>query len=189
MLVCYSMPMAEPTFIHPKQLWHDLGLRADQTVVHLGCGAGFYIIPAAHIVGRHGKVVGIDVLATMLEEVEGRARRAGLADVVHTVRANLEESRGSTLADTSADWVLVANILHQSDPPKILAEAKRLLRPAGKVVVIEWAVAATPLGPPSTKRVAEHVVRDVAEQVGLHIERSFKPSPYHYGLVLSELAS
>lgn len=181
--------MAEPSFIHPEQLWRDLGLRADQTVVHLGCGAGFYIIPAAHIVGRHGKVVGVDVLANMLEEVEGRAGRAGVADIVHTVRANLEEERGSTLPENSADWVLVANILHQSDPPKILTEARRLLRPAGKVVVIEWDVAATPLGPPNPKRIAEHEVRSVAEQVGLHVERSFKPSPYHYGVVLSELTS
>lgn len=178
--------MAEASFIHPEQLWREVGLRADQTVVHLGCGAGFYLIPAAHMVGRHGKVIGVDVQANLLEEVEGRARRDGLSDTVHTIRANLEEPRGSTLPDTSADWVLVANILHQSDPPKILTEARRLLRPAGRILVIEWSVAASPFGPPTAQRLTEQHVRTVAEQVGLHVERTLTPSPYHYGLLLTE---
>lgn len=178
--------MPEPSFIRPDDIWREIGLRADQVIVHLGCGPGFYLIPAARIVGKHGKAIGVDILTSMLEEVEGRSRHANVGETVQTVRANLEDSSGSTLPPDSADWVLVANILHQSNPEKILQEAHRLLRAAGKVVIIEWDTAATPLGPPADKRVPESHVRALAEQLGLALDRAFKPSPYHYGLIFSE---
>jgi len=180
--------MGGTSFIRPQELWQTLGLRADQTVVHLGCGAGFYLIPAAKIVGKHGKVIGLDVLTNMLEEAEGRARRSGVGEIVETVRANLEEVEGSTLPAQSADWVLVANILHQAAPAALLREAKRVVRNSGTVVVIEWDTAATPLGPPAEKRVGRAVVVSVAQEQGLTVQRFFNPSPYHYGILLTPAA-
>jgi ubiquinone/menaquinone biosynthesis C-methylase UbiE len=177
--------MAEAkSFIQPEELWREVGLQAGQIVVHLGCGAGFYVVPAAKIVGDSGKVIGIDLLAPLLEETEGRAKRQGVSEVVHTIRANLDLPQGSTLAAASADWVLVANILHQSDPAAILAEAARIIRPAGKVAVLDWDVVATPLGPPAEVRVAPAVAKQQAEAAGLVVTKEWRPSPYHYGLLL-----
>lgn len=180
--------MSDPSFIRPDALWRELGLRANQRVVHLGCGAGFYIIPAAKIVGKHGKVFGIDVRGAMLEEAEGRARHEGVADVVETIRADLESSKSSTLPASKADWVLVANILHQAQPDKVLAEARRVLRKDGTAVIIEWDTAATPLGPPADQRISRQHVGEVAESVGLRVDHFFAPSPYHYGIVLKPAA-
>lgn len=178
------MPSAPSTsFIRPDEFWQSVGLRAGQKIVHFGCGAGFYLIPAARLVGKDGRVIGIDLMANMLSEVESRARREGVGDIVRTVRANLELRNGSTLLSGSADLVLLANILHQSDPEKILAEARRILVRGGCVVVVEWAVTATPLGPPHDKRVTSPDMQAVAVRLGLKLEKEFSPSPYHYGLV------
>ncbi|MGH9857555.1 MAG: class I SAM-dependent methyltransferase, partial [Acidobacteriota bacterium] len=124
-------------FIRPEALWKEVGLRAEQTVVHLGSGAGFYIIPAAKIVGSHGRAIAIDIRSDMLTEVENRARQKGVENV-KTMRANLENKPGSDLPDNTADWVLVANILHQSDPQRILREAHRVCAMNGHIVVVEW---------------------------------------------------
>ena len=177
--------MAETqSFIHPEALWREVGLAAGQTVVHLGCGAGFYLVPAASMVGADGKVIGIDLMADLLEEAEGRARREGVDGVVQTIRANLENPEGSTLETDMADWVLVANILHQSSPPAILAEAARVVKPTGQVLVIDWNTAASPLGPPAEVRVSEGAAREHAEAAGLAVTKAWRPSPYHYGLLL-----
>lgn len=176
------------SFIRPDEFWRRLGLRAQQTVVHLGCGPGFYLIPAARMVGLAGKAIGVDVRSEMLAEVENRARRAGVEKVVTTLRANLEGSGGSGVAGRSADWVLVANILHQADPRKILNEAKRVVHTSGSVVVVEWDVVATPMGPPPDQRIDRTEVLRVAESVGLHADKTFAPSPYHYGLVFTNAA-
>jgi ubiquinone/menaquinone biosynthesis C-methylase UbiE len=173
------------SFIRPEDLWREIGIQAGQTIVHLGCGAGFYLIPAAKLVGRMGKVIGIDLMPHLLEEAESRARRENISDIVHTIRANLEEDSGSTLADNIADWVLVANILHQSDPVAILTEAKRLSKDSGRIIVIEWDIVATPLGPPPDQRIAKNRVREHASSIGLNVEKEFSPSPYHYGIIFT----
>ena len=176
--------MNEQSFIRPDELWHNLGLRAGATVVHLGCGPGFYLVPAAQIVGATGKVIGIDIQAHLLAEAEGRAERSGVGEIVHTVRANLETDKGSTLPPGSADWVLVANILHQASPPAILGEAARVVRSTGVVVVVEWDVGASPFGPPNEARIAKPEALAAAQNHGLTLTAEFKPSPYHYGLLL-----
>lgn len=177
--------MESETFIRPEKLWRTVGIRADQTIVHLGCGAGFYLIPAAHQVGKKGKVIGIDIRPDMLAEAESRAKRAGVAEIVHTMRANLENKQSNPVKAHTADWVLIANILHQAQPEKILNEAKRIAKQEGSIVVVEWDTVATPLGPPQEKRVEKNQVMALAQQVGLSIKREFSPSPYHYGLILS----
>lgn len=176
--------MNEQSFIRPDDLWHNLGLRAGQTVVHLGCGPGFYLVPAAHIVGSSGRVIGIDIQAHLLAEAEGRAQRAGVGDIVHTSRANLETEKGSALEGASADWVLVANILHQAVPAAILGEAARIVRPGGSVVLVEWDVGASPFGPPTEVRIAKPDALAASKATGLTLSSEFKPSPYHYGLIL-----
>ena len=177
------MQEAEDSFIHPEKLWRELGLAAGQSVVHLGCGAGFYLVPAAKLVGVGGKAIGIDLLPDLLTETEDRAQREGVAPIVKTIRANLELANGSTLPDRSIDWVLAANILHQSDPQKILQEAARIVTQEGTVLAVEWDTVATPLGPPTEQRIAKQEVEKIATGIGLTNDRSFAPSPYHYGLI------
>lgn len=175
--------MSDTSFIRPVELWRTLGLRAGHVVVHLGCGPGFYLIPAAKMVGAAGKAIGVDIRTEMLAEVENRARRENIEDVVVTVRANLEENGGSKITAASGDWVLVANILHQADMQKIIAEAKRIMRPGGRIVVVEWDVVATPMGPPAETRIFRGDVVALGESLGLVAEKLFAPSPYHYGIV------
>lgn len=174
------------SFIRPHDLWDSVGLRADETVVHLGCGAGFYLIPAARIVGSYGKAIGYDILPDMLAEVENRARREQLEDIIKTKRVDLEKPEATELEPASINWVLVANILHQSDPAAILKEAVRIVADAGRVLVVEWDTAASPFGPPAASRIPKQDVIKVAESVGLALEKDFRPSLYHYGLVFKK---
>ncbi|MEX0649694.1 MAG: methyltransferase domain-containing protein [Candidatus Andersenbacteria bacterium] len=174
------------SFIRPEDLWRQLGLRAEQVVVHFGVGAGFYLLPAAHIVGKHGKAIGIDVLPDMLAEAESRAKRENVEGIVRIMRANLENEKGSSLLDNTADWVLLANIIYQSDLPKILKEAARVVAANGHVVIVGWDVAASPFGPPVGQRIPAQTIQETAAVAGLHLTKQFAPSPYHYALVLSK---
>ena len=178
--------MAEAnSFIRPDALWRLVGLRAEQIVVHLGCGAGFYIIPAAEIVGSNGKAIGVDIRADILAEVENKANRHKVGGVVSTLRANVEHTPGTSLPDRSADFVLAANILHQSDPNHVFAEAKRIVAKNGSIVAVEWNTSATPFGPPVNQRISSKSLQDIAASLGLTLAKEFAPSPYHFGLVFT----
>lgn len=178
------MAAATATFLRPQELWQELGLRANQTVIHLGCGAGYYLVPAARRVGPRGQVIGIDIREVMVSEAQSQVKRAGVGDTVKVIRANLENPRGSTLDDGVADWTLVANILYQASPSKIMAEAARVTKPGGAVVVIEWDTVASPFGPPLANRIPKQQVLELATALKLKRDREFQPSPYHYGLLL-----
>jgi ubiquinone/menaquinone biosynthesis C-methylase UbiE len=120
----------------------------------------------------------------MLAEVENKAQQYGLSDIITTFRANIENTPGSPINEHSMDWVLIANILHQSDPTKVFQEARRVVSAKGHIVVVGWAMAATPLGPPNERRISEDEVKRIAAENGLDLTKEFAPSPYHYGLIM-----
>lgn len=171
------------SFIRPDEFWKKLELRAGQTVVHLGCGAGYYLLPAARMVGKAGRVIGVDIRPDMLAAAEKRAAEEDLAGIVQLRRADLEREASSGVEAGTVDWTLLANILHQADPVAVFQEARRITKPTGRVVAVEWETVATPLGPPAEKRLAQSAIAAAAERAGLRVEHVFKPSPYHYGLL------
>lgn len=173
-------------FLRPEEVLQKIGLRAAQTFVHLGCGAGFWLIPAAKIIGAGGKAIGVDIRGDMLSECEKRAQLQRLSQIVQTVRGDLEHERGSTLPDAGADYVLIANIIHQADSGKLLTEGKRIVKTDGKIVIVEWDTKASPLGPPPEKRISEAGMKKIVTLAGLTVQEAFQASPYHYGLILSK---
>jgi SAM-dependent methyltransferase len=147
----------------PVETLRMAGIGPGMTVVDLGCGPGFFTIPAHEIVGPNGHVIAADVQPEMLEHLRGR-----LADAeIHDVQI-LETGDGHVpMADHSADVVLAAFVLHEADDPgAFLGECARLLKPHGWVAVIEWRHEAD-LGIPVAHRISVPTITDLAARVGL----------------------
>jgi len=177
--------MAQPeSFLRPDQFWSDLDLRANQTVVHLGCGPGFFLLPAARIVGAHGQVIGVDIREDMLREVEGQARREGLSEIVQTYRSDLEKGPSKHIKANSTDWTLLVNLLTQADPKKILREAKRITKTGGMIIIVEWLLSQSTIGPPVASRITRSEILSLLDELKLTLHKTFSPSSYHYGLLI-----
>jgi ArsR family transcriptional regulator len=101
------------------------------TVADLGCGTGAL---SAELAGRVAKVIGVDRSAAMLRAA--RKRTEELANVaLH--EADLERL---PLPDRCCDAALLVLVLaYQEDPVPALAEARRILRPGGRLVVVDAA--------------------------------------------------
>ena len=105
-------------------------VRAGQTVLDLGCGAGLDSILTARRVGLSGKVIGIDFAAEMVEKAKRNAAAAGVK--------NAEFRRGEAdalpLEDSSVDVVISNGVFNLClDKPKVLGEAFRVLLPSGRI--------------------------------------------------------
>jgi SAM-dependent methyltransferase len=99
------------------------------TVADLGCGTGSL---AAAIAPDVGRVVGVDQSADMLRAA--RRRTAGLGNV-ELRRGTLE---ALPLEDASCDAaLLVLSLGWVADPPRALAEAARVVRPGGRLALID----------------------------------------------------
>lgn len=154
-------------------------------VANLGCGAsGRFVFPVADLVGKKkGKVLAVDILKTVLERIERRAKQENYTNI-ETIWSNLEIFGGTKIEAESVDVAMLINVLYQSHRrPEILREAIRVLKKGGRLLVVEWKNTSTPLGPPVEERVKMNLLEEAGKKLGLTLEEDFEAGQYHYGLV------
>jgi 2-polyprenyl-3-methyl-5-hydroxy-6-metoxy-1,4-benzoquinol methylase len=109
-------------------------LRPGMTAMDVGCGMGWFSIPMAKMVGDRGRVVAVDLQPRMLDILQKRAEKAGLADRIQT---HLCERNGLGV-DAVADFALAFAMVHEvPDPRRLLSEIHGCLKPGGKLLVAE----------------------------------------------------
>ncbi|MGH2486323.1 MAG: class I SAM-dependent methyltransferase, partial [Ktedonobacterales bacterium] len=67
--------------LKPEKLLRELGLKEGNTMADIGCGPGFFTVPAAQIVGEKGVVLAADVQGEMLSAVKSHITEKGLKNV------------------------------------------------------------------------------------------------------------
>jgi SAM-dependent methyltransferase len=103
-------------------------------VLEIGPGTGYYTLPVAARLQPEGRLEIVDVGRRYLDHTVERARRAGLRNVVPT----LSDGESLPFADASFDAAYLVSTLGEiPDPPAALRELRRVLKPAGRLVVGE----------------------------------------------------
>jgi len=132
-------------FTPTRDLWHsptqlarcaaDWDLHAATDVLDLGCGMGHWTRALApHLVGLRS-LVGVDAEQAWVDAVLPAWREAGLPGELGAVRADVH---ALPFADASFDLVTCQTVLiHARDVQAVLAEAHRVLRKGGKLLVCE----------------------------------------------------
>ncbi|MGH2505303.1 MAG: class I SAM-dependent methyltransferase [Ktedonobacterales bacterium] len=150
--------------LQPEKLLRDLGLSEGMTFADIGCGPGFFTIPAAKIVGEHGHALAADIQGEMLSTVRSRALEHGLSNV-RIVKTN---DREIPIAPGSCDYALLAFTLHEIEHrASFLHRAARTLKPGGRMIIIEWDKAQGPIGPPLEDRITPEELAADAQAAGL----------------------
>lgn len=172
--------------IDPFNALEKAGIREEMRVADFGVGTvGHFLFPAAKLVGPKGHVYGVDVLKSVLEANQSRAKLAG-ADNVQLVWGDFERPGGSRLPDASMDMVVLVNVLHVVDKPVTLKEAARVLGAGGILLIIEWKAAGTLIGPAPAKRISRDEAAAAGAQAGFRVVTDFEAGSSHYGLVLKK---
>lgn len=164
----------------PEETLQLLGVRPGMTVVDLGCGSGYFSLPAARLVGEAGRVYGVDLYQELLDLCRQRAEEQGIGNFVPV----LAEEVRVPLPGGEADAVLAVNVLHEfEDLQSSLFEMRRLLKPEGRLLVVDWQKVEMEMGPPVHARIAPQEARELLERGGFTTIKTVQPGPCHYGLI------
>ena len=118
------------------------GLRPGQTALDVAGGTGDIAAGMAKQVGASGLVVLSDINAAMLEVGRNRLLDRGL---MHNVRFSLANAECLPFEDESFDCVTIAfGLRNVTDKPAALASMRRVLRPGGRLLVLEFSKPVVP---------------------------------------------
>ncbi len=170
-------------FAHPKRVVSGFGLEPGMKVADFGAGSGAYVLAIADWLNNSGTVYAFDVQKDLLTRVKNDAHRAGYRNV-EVIWADLEVVGSTKLVSHHVDLVVVSNLLFQLEdklPP--LVEAHRILKPRGKLVIIDWSESFGGLGPIRDHVVAEDAAREFAKDAGFEFLHEVPVGAHHYGLM------
>jgi ubiquinone/menaquinone biosynthesis C-methylase UbiE len=164
----------------PHEVMQALGLREGETVADIGSGSGYFTLRFAAHVGDTGRVYGVDIDPDMIRHLNRRIRDAGLRNV----QTILSDPDDPLLPDRSIDrFVIVDTWHHVDDQAKYLGLMKKMLRPGGQVVMIDFHKRELPVGPRMEMKIArEDLIRQM-EANGFRVAKEHTFLPYQYFVV------
>jgi SAM-dependent methyltransferase len=136
-------------------------IRPGMAVLEPGPGMGFFTLPLARMVGDEGCVYALDVQRKMLDGLERRARRAGLAKRIRPRLVSPDSLESADLAG-KIDVVCAFAVVHEMpNADRFFAEAAATLKPDGLLLLAE---------PAGHVRTAEFEAElDAAKRQGLRV--------------------
>ena len=162
-----------------------LKVKKGDVVADFGCGMGHHARVIAPLVGKEGKVYALDIQRSLLEHVEQEAQLGGLS--ITPMWADIDEERGSTLHDRSVDAVIIVNTLFQCEKKQaVFVEAARILKPAGKCLVIDWKDSFGGLGPHPDDVVTDAQARTLVQGTGLREVGVVPAGAYSWGILFEK---
>ncbi|OGR68164.1 MAG: hypothetical protein A2081_02400 [Elusimicrobia bacterium GWC2_61_19] len=147
----------------PEETLVKAGIKPGDVVLDIGCGMGYFAIPAAKMVGPKGLVYALDISGVMLAELRSKTASTGIFNI-HTL-----QTQHGKLAIPEVDYTLalLSNVLHEVDDKKVfLAAIGAALKPGTRLAVIEWKKAQTPAGPPVKERISEDEIQVLLKKAG-----------------------
>jgi len=166
--------------IPPEYITEKLQLNNPEIVIDIGAGTGFFSNEFSKLPNVK-KVYALDIAEEMINWMkENRA-----PENKKIIPMKMQEEK-IDLEDNLADLVIMINVHHEfNEPSLILKECKRLLKPGGKVAIVDWARKETEHGPPVEKRYTPEKIQEQLEQVSFRQVKYFEELPNHY-LVVAE---
>ncbi len=161
----------------PEAILARIGLMPGFTFVDVGCGGGFFALPAARIIGEKGRLYGVDQNAEAVENLRDLADEEDLHNL-ELITGNAEDA---VLCEQCADIVFFGLVVvHLPEPVRALENAKKMLRPEGWLVIFDWKRKLTRMGPPMEQRLSEGQIVDLIKTAGFSRITVEDNGPYHY---------
>ncbi len=166
----------------PYEVIAALGLKHGEVIADIGAGSGYFTSRLAQHVGETGKVYAVDVSPEMILHLNQHIRDMRVKNVVTILSAPDDP----LLADGSIDRFFICDTWHHiQNQQRYLALMKKMLKPGGQVIMIDFQKKESPVGAPMEMRIAREDLIKQMEANGFKIAQEHTFLPYQYFLVFT----
>ncbi len=170
-------------FTDPVKNLRAFGLGENMIVADLGAGSGFYTLAAAKMV-PNGRVYAVEIQRDFLTTIKNKTAEARL-DNVECLLGDIERTGGTKIKDKVVDAVIASNVLFQvENKNKFIEEIKRILKPGGKVLLIDWSDGPSAIGVGADRIISKNKAREMFEKEGFIWQNDIDAGMHHYGIIL-----
>jgi ubiquinone/menaquinone biosynthesis C-methylase UbiE len=165
---------------NPEAILKGIGAKSGITFADVGCGNGFFTIPAAKIIGQEGKVYGVDINSRAIDVLRERA----IAEGIFNVNLIVGRAEDIIICSQCADVIFFGIVLHDfQDASKVLQNARKIIKNNGRLVNLDWKQEPMDFGPPLNKRFDEATAMSLISKAGFKVESIEDSGLYHYIIV------
>jgi ubiquinone/menaquinone biosynthesis C-methylase UbiE len=164
----------------PHEVLTALNLKPGEIIADIGAGSGYFTFRLAHFVGDRGRVYAVDVSPDMIRHINRRIREAKSTNIVSI----LADPDDPLLPDQTVHRFFICDVWHHvENPKKYLSLMKRMLKPGGEIVMIDFHKKDLPFGPPTQMKIAREDLIKQVETNGFRLTKEHTFLPYQYFLV------
>jgi arsenite methyltransferase len=164
----------------PHEVLTALDLKPGEVIADIGAGSGYFTFRLAHHVGDKGKVYAVDVSPDMVLHVNRRIRELKVINVVSI----LADPDDPLLQEESVNRFFFSDSWHHiENQTKYLSLMKKMLKPGGEIVMIDFHKKELPVGPPMQMKIAREDLIKQMESNGFRLTKEHTFLPYQYFLV------
>jgi len=166
----------------PHEVLSALDLKPGEVIADIGAGSGYFTFRLAHHVGNTGHVYAVDVSPDMILHINRRIRELKATNV----SSILADADDPLLSDATVNRFFFCNSWHHIEKQKkYLMLMKRMLKPGGQVVMIDFQKRDMAFGPTVEMKIAREDLIQQMENNGFRLVKEHKFLPYQYFLVFA----
>ena len=137
------------SFLDARDVISRLNLKGNEVFMDAGCGDGHVSMEAYDMLGKEATIYSVDVYGPSIEDMEKEVEEKGIKNII-PIQSNIAER--IALEDDTVDICLLINVFHHfvamEENDEAIEELKRIIKPGGKIAVMDYKKMDTGYGPP-----------------------------------------
>lgn len=163
----------------PDEVVKRVGVKPGQVVADIGAGSGYFSRRFARVVGPAGYVFACDIDENMLRYIQNRCREEDIRNIVTVLAAPWSPM----LPPNSVDVIFLCDTNHHIEQRvDYYRRLKSVLKPGGRIVIVDFFKRELPVGPPPSHKLAREIVLKEMEEAGYRVlvdDTEFLPYQYY----------
>jgi ubiquinone/menaquinone biosynthesis C-methylase UbiE len=156
------------SFLDARDIISRLNLKGNEVFMDAGCGDGHVSMEAYDMMGSDATIYAVDIYGPSIEDMEKEVEEKGIKNII-PIQSNIAER--ITLEDDTVDICLLINVFHHfvamEENDEAIEELKRIIKPGGKIAVMDYKKMDTGYGPPLRVKSSPEELEEMFAKHGL----------------------